>query len=71
MGRGDWEERQRTLSEGFRPRVWAEEAVRLRQMLCPDGLPAPQAHWLGQGEAACSQHRGTGLSAFVVPLKLL
>lgn len=70
-GLGRETELERTLSEGFMLRVWAEEAVRLRQMLCPDGLPVPQARWLGQGEAACSQHRGTGLSAFVVPLKLL
>lgn len=61
----------RPLSKGFRLNVSAKEAVKFRQMLCPSGLPVPWARWLGQGEAACSHHHGTGLSLLVAPLKLL
>lgn len=61
----------RPLSKGFRLRVWAKEAVKFRQMLCPDGLLALWAHWLRQGAATCNQHCGTGLSLFVASLKIL
>lgn len=60
----------RPLSKGFSLRVWAKEAVKFWQM-CSNGLLALWAGWLGQGEATCNRHCGTGLSLFVASLRLL
>lgn len=46
----------RPLIKSFRLKVWAEGAVKSRQMLCPDVLPVLMGSVAGQEKAACSQH---------------